>query len=84
MLNMKQVDTRNLQHHLGSYLDRVEAGEPLEVRRRHKVIARIVPFATEPESEVWPDIAARLEEAYPDGSPADSASEILYADRGGR
>ena len=84
MFNMKQVDTRNLQHHLGSYLDRVEAGEPLEVRRRHKVIAQIVPFVAEPESEAWPDIGARLAKAYPEGPPADSASEVLYADRGGR
>ena len=82
MYNMKQIDTRNLQHHLGEYLTQVEGGETLEVRRRHKVIARIVPYNTEREAESWPDIEARLAVAYPDGPVPESASGILYADRG--
>jgi antitoxin (DNA-binding transcriptional repressor) of toxin-antitoxin stability system len=84
LYNMKQIDTRHLQHHLGSYLDRVEAGETLEVRRRHKVIAKLVPFVAESESGAWPDIEERLERIYPEGPLADSASDRLYADRGDR
>ncbi len=84
MYNMRQIDTRNLQHHLGEYLTLVEGGETLEVRRRHRIIARIVPFVAEREAESWPDIEVRLEEAYPDGPLRESASGILYADRGER
>ncbi len=73
-----------MQHHLGQYLTQVEGGETLEVRRRHKIIARIVPFAAEREAEPWPDIEARLEEAYPDGPLGEAASDVLYADRGER
>lgn len=81
---MREVDVCNLQHHLGSFLDQVEAGETLEIRRRHKVIARVVPCVTEAPSEPWPDILARLEALYPDGPVEPGASEILYENRNGR
>jgi len=79
---MKAVDARNFQHHLGSYLDQVEAGETLEIRRRRKVIARLVPCIAESPAEPWPDLAARLSSVYPAGTVATGASEILYKDRG--
>jgi len=79
---MKAVDARNFQHHLGRYLDQVEAGETLEIRRRKKVVARLVPCAAETPAEPWPDLAARLSGAYPEGTVATGASEILYQDRG--
>jgi antitoxin (DNA-binding transcriptional repressor) of toxin-antitoxin stability system len=81
MSNMKAVDARNLQHHLGSYLDQVEGGETLEIRRRRKVIGRLVPCVAEEPPEPWPDLQARLERIYPDGPVEPSASEILYGDR---
>jgi len=78
---MKAVDARNLQHHLGSFLDQVEAGETLEIRRRRKVIARVVPYVAESPAEPWPDLQARLEGIYPDGPVEPGASDILYGDR---
>ncbi|MFP4153737.1 MAG: type II toxin-antitoxin system Phd/YefM family antitoxin [Alkalispirochaeta sp.] len=77
---MKTVDVRNLQHHLGSFLDAVERGETLEVRRRKKVIARIEPVsgAVPPE---WPDLLDRVNALYPDGACTPSASDVLYGDR---
>lgn len=79
---MKIVDVRHLQHHLGKYLDEVEHGEILEVRRRRKVIARIVPFNSEMPSQPWPDLIQRLSEMYPNGPIVSSASQQLYKDRG--
>ena len=81
MSNMTQVDVRQLQHHLGRYLDAVEAGEVLEVRRRRRVIARVVPFSPAEPSEAWPDLVERLNRLYPEGPIAESASEHLYSDR---
>ena len=81
MSNMKAVDARNFQHHLGSFLDEVEGGETLEIRRRRKVIARVVPCVAEAPAEPWPDILARLEATYPDGPVEPGASDILYGDR---
>jgi antitoxin (DNA-binding transcriptional repressor) of toxin-antitoxin stability system len=78
---MTQVDVRQLQHHLGRYLDAVEAGEVLEVRRRRRVIARVVPFSPAEPSEAWPDLVERLNRLYPEGPIAESASEHLYSDR---
>jgi len=79
---MKTVDARNFQHHLGSYLDQVADGETLEICRRKKVVARLVPYVAEAPAEPWPDLAARLYSAYPGGAVEPAASDILYQDRG--
>lgn len=79
---MKTVDARNFQHHLGSYLDQVAAGETLEIRRREKVVARLVPYVAEMPVEPWPDLSARLSRAYPAGPVVLAASDILYQNRG--
>lgn len=81
MSNMKIVDVRGLQHHLGQYLDEVEKGETLEVRRRRKVIARIVPYSEGKPAEPWPDLFKRLLEVYPEDLPEVSATEQLNQDR---
>ena len=80
---MTRVDTRELQRHLGRYLDAVEAGEVLEVRRRRRVIARVVPYSADEPAEAWPDLVRRLERLYPEGPVAGSAAEQLYRDRDG-
>lgn len=82
--NMNTVDARNLQHHLGSFLDRVEGGETLEIRRRRKVIGRLVPFTAETPAEPWPDLQAKLDRIYPEGPLKPGASDVLYGDRDGR
>lgn len=80
---MTQVDVRQLQHHLGRYLNAVEAGEVLEVRRHRRVIARVVPYSPDDPSEAWPNLVERLERMYPGGPIAKSAAEQLYRDRDG-
>ena len=80
---MTRVDVRQLQHHLGRYLDAVEAGEVLEVRRRRRVIARVVPYSPDEPAESWPDLMQRLAKLYPEGPVAESAAERLYRDRDG-
>ena len=81
MSNMKTVDVRGLQHHLGRYLDEVEQGEVIEVRRRRRIIARIVPSSEDEPAEGWPDLVKRLEQIYPEGPVGESASERLSRDR---
>ena len=81
---MKIVDVRDLQHHLGRYLDSVEAGEILEVRRRKRVVARIMPYRDDLASEPWPDYMAELTSIYPDGSVGYAASKRISEDRGDR
>jgi antitoxin (DNA-binding transcriptional repressor) of toxin-antitoxin stability system len=81
---MKRIDTRTLQHHLGSFLDQVAAGASLEVQRRHKPIARIIPWTEPAEPPEWPDLLARLDLDFPEGPVSGSASQQLYDDRGER
>ena len=78
-----RVDVRELQRHLGRYLDAVEAGEVLEVRRRRRVIARVVPYSPDQPAEAWPDLVQRIAKLYPEGPIAESAAERLYRDRDG-
>lgn len=82
MSNMKSVDVRSLQHRLGSFLDQVEAGEEIEVLRRKKPIARIVPYRADRPVEPWPDLYERVSALYPDGALDEAASAIIYGDRG--
>ena len=78
---MTQVSERELQLHLVRYLDAVEAGEILVVRRRGRLIARVVPYEAAEPAEPWPDLMERLAGIYPDGLIAESAAEQLYRDR---
>jgi len=78
---MKTIDVRNLKDHLGSYLDQVAGGETLEIRRRKKAVARLVPYVAEAPAEPWPDLAARLYRAYPAVAVDSAALDILYKDR---
>lgn len=81
---MKTVDVRSLQHHLGRFLDEVEGGEVIEVRRRRKVIARITPCTEYGPAEAWPDVHERLESYFPAGPVTKPASEEIYEGRGER
>ena len=51
MLHMEQVGVRELRLHASRYLERVEAGEAIEVTRRGRVIAVMSPPAPTGESE---------------------------------
>ncbi len=79
---MRVVNIRDFQHHLADYMDQVEAGETIEIRRRRKVIARIVPCVENLPAESWPDLVSRLSSLYPDGPVEPAASDILYQARG--
>lgn len=78
---MTQVTVQELKRHLDRYLDAVEAGEILEVCRRRRVIARVVPNAAAEPAEPWPNLMERLAGIYPYGPIAESAAEQLYRDR---
>jgi prevent-host-death family protein len=81
MSNMKTINVRELQHGLGRVLDQVERGETIEVRRRNKPVARIVPMPAAAEPQPWPDIMARLKKIYGDRMPSPSGCEIIDRDR---
>ena len=62
--NMKSFNVRHIQHHLAAVLADVEGGEVIEVRRRGRPVARIVPLpsAAAPRSD-WSHAEERLQAA---------------------
>jgi antitoxin (DNA-binding transcriptional repressor) of toxin-antitoxin stability system len=59
-INIRQLrDTRQL-------LAWIEAGEVVELRKRNRVVARIVPESPRIQPTEWPDFAARLKRNYGD------------------
>jgi antitoxin (DNA-binding transcriptional repressor) of toxin-antitoxin stability system len=72
-VNLRQLrDTRQLI----AWLD---AGEVVELRKRNRVVARIVPESPKPEPAEWPDFEARLKAIF--GDRVIPAVDMLIEDR---
>ena len=72
-VNLRQLrDTRQL-------LTWLEAGEVVDLRKRNRVVARIVPESPRPQSVEWPDFAARRRAIF--GDRVIPAVEMLIEDR---
>jgi len=41
---METATIREVQHNLAAYVRRVQQGEQIEIRRRNRVVARLVPL----------------------------------------
>jgi prevent-host-death family protein len=81
MSNMKKATIREVQHNLSKVLELVEDGEEVQVTRRNRIVAKIVPANHGAQKPKWPDFAARAEAIWgkrPKGKPA---SAILTEDR---
>jgi len=79
---MKQVTVRELQQNIRSVLERVQAGEVIEVTRRRKAVARITPTSVPDEPERWPDLAARTKSVFGNRKVEPAPSTKIAADRG--
>jgi len=59
-VNLRQLrDTRQL-------LTWLEAGEVVDLRKRNRIVARIVPESPKPQPVEWPDFAARRRAIFSD------------------
>ncbi|MGD0911729.1 MAG: hypothetical protein ABR928_07530 [Terracidiphilus sp.] len=59
-MNLRQLrDTRQL-------IKWLDAGEVVELRKRNRVVARIVPESPRPQPVEWPDFAARRRAIFGD------------------
>ena len=75
-VNLRQLrDTRQL-------LTWLDAGEVVELRKRNRVVARIVPESPRIQPEEWPDFEARAREIF--GDRMIPAVEILIEERNSR
>ena len=72
-VNIRQLrDTRQL-------LAWLEAGEVVDLRKRNRVVARIVPESPRPGPVEWPDFEARARKIF--GDRVIPAVEMLIEDR---
>lgn len=58
MHDMQNVPARELQREIKAILDRVEKGESVQITRRGRPVARLVPTKP-PRPQPWPDLTAR-------------------------
>ena len=83
--NMKSFNIRHIQHHLADVLADVEGGEVIEVCRRGRPVARIVPLSSAPPpSADWSQAETRLLAAYPMPVGAVTATQTIVDGRGDR
>ena len=76
------VSMRELQQNLKRVIARVERGETVELTRRRRVVARLVPVADDKPVAPWPDLEERSRAVFGDRIITPSPSEELIRDRG--
>lgn len=82
MLNMKTATVRDVQHHFGKVLAWVEGGEEVQITRRSKPVARLVPTSADALSPApLPDFAARARAIWRAQPQGRSLSKTILAER---
>ncbi len=85
---MEAVTIREVQHNLAAYLRKVEHGQEIDIRRRNRVVARLVPAGEAPRTARnlnWGELMEWRRKMWGDKpAPGKPISEILYEARGER
>ena len=83
---MQTVTIREIQHNLAAYVRKVENGENIEIRRRNKVVARLVPAGQSAKQRKgcnWGEVALWRRKLWGDKpAPGKPLSAIVYDSRG--
>jgi len=79
---MRTATVRDVQHHLAEVLAWVEQGEEVQITRRSKPVARLVPDRSpNPASVPLPDFVARARRIWGSRAKGQSLSETVLTDR---
>jgi prevent-host-death family protein len=78
------VSVRELQQNLKRVMARVERGQEVEVTRRRRPVARLMPVAPGAGPKPWPDLEARARSVFGDRVIVPSAVEMVIEGRGER
>jgi prevent-host-death family protein len=81
MSYMKTISVREAQHGFASLLNLVAAGEQVEITRRRRVVARVVPARPKQPNAKWPNIMTRLRQDF--GEKVTPDSSLLFDDMRG-
>lgn len=79
MYHMKTVTVRDLRYDFPKVESLLAEGEDIQITKRNKVIAHLVPAPT--PKRVMPDFMGRLREVYGDKVLEVPSSEIVRMDR---
>ena len=80
MYHMKRASVRDLRYQFKKIERLLHQGEEVQITKRRRVIARLVPETTEAPKQV-PDFLARLRAIYGDKVLAVSGADLLSSDR---
>jgi antitoxin (DNA-binding transcriptional repressor) of toxin-antitoxin stability system len=80
MYHMKQASVRDLRYAFKKIERLLHQGEEIQITKRRRVIARLVPETTE-AAKPAPDFLARLRSIYGDKVLAVSGAELISSDR---
>jgi prevent-host-death family protein len=81
MLDMKTATVRDVQHHLSKVLAWVEKGEEVQITRRNRTIAKIVPADAPTRRVALPAFAERARKIWGQTPTGESLSQIVLDDR---
>jgi antitoxin (DNA-binding transcriptional repressor) of toxin-antitoxin stability system len=76
---MKTATVRDLRYHFSEIEARLQRGEEIEIRKRKRVIARLVPVR--PKLDAYPDFEARARALFGDRIAPQTGTEMLAEDR---
>ena len=78
---MKHASLRDLRYNFAAVENLLQAGEEVQITRRKRVIARLVP-AGDAETQKRPDFLGRLTRIYGSKRLAVGGAELLSRERG--
>lgn len=78
--HIRRASVHDLRYSFKYIEAQLAAGQPIEIVKRNKVIARLVPVEPEAPPE-WPDFEARLKEIWGDRVMDVSAADVIREDR---
>lgn len=79
MYHMRKASIRDLRFHFSEVEDLLRHGEEIEVTKRRRVIAKLIPLEKKPAPR--PDFLARLKELYGTKVLKVSGAELLAKER---
>jgi prevent-host-death family protein len=81
MLDMKTASVRDVQHHFSKVLAWVEKGEEVQITRRNKLVAKIVPADAQGTAVILPAFAARARQIWGETRVGKSLTETVLGER---
>jgi antitoxin (DNA-binding transcriptional repressor) of toxin-antitoxin stability system len=81
MYHMKQASVRDLRYRFSEVEDLLRDGEEIQITKRRRVIAKLVPAPAAPDGR-RPDFLARLRKIYGNKLQKRSGADLLAEERG--